>query len=104
MKQYHVKITNEALLDMEMLYKYIALELLAPDNAIDQYNRIADAIFKLDNFPERFQIFDSNLESIKELRRMPVDNYSVFYAIKGNSVIITGVLYSASDIFMRIKE
>ena len=33
---------------MESIYEYIAEELLAPDTAMGQYNRIADAIETLD--------------------------------------------------------
>lgn len=48
MKYYTVEITNEALADMEQLYNHIAYVLQAPENAMDQYNRIADAILTLD--------------------------------------------------------
>ena len=48
MKQYTVEITNEALADMEQIYNHIAYALQAPENAMDQYNRIADAILTLD--------------------------------------------------------
>lgn len=47
-----------------------------------QYNRIADEILTLDTFPERFRIMDSEPEKRMELRRMLVDNYSVFYTIQ----------------------
>jgi len=50
MKRYTVEITNEALADMEQLYNHIALKLLAPENAMGQYNRIADEILKLDSW------------------------------------------------------
>ena len=40
MKRYKVEITKEALLDMENIYKYIAIELESPENAMGQYNRI----------------------------------------------------------------
>lgn len=56
-KQYTVEITNEALADMEQLYNHIANVLLAPENAIGQYDRIADAILTLDTcFRYRKQI------------------------------------------------
>ena len=103
MKQYTVEITDEALADMEQLYNHIAFVLLAPDNAMGQYNRIADAILKLDVFSERFRIMDSEPEHSKGIRRMPIDNYSVFYVIKHDRVIVTDVLYSASDIEERLK-
>lgn len=67
MKQYKVEITKEALQDMEDIYNYIAIDLLAPDNAMGQYNRIADEILTLDTFPERFRIMDSEPEKRMEL-------------------------------------
>ena len=98
MKQYTVEITDEALADMEQIYNHIAYVLRAPENAMGQYNRIADEILKLDVFPERFRIMDSEPERLKGIRRMLVDNYSVFYVIRDDRVIVTDVLYSASDI------
>ena len=92
MKHYTVEITNEALADMEQLYNHIAYVLQAPENAMDQYNRIADAILTLDTMAERIRI-----------RRLLVDNYSVFFVIQGDKVIVTDVLYSASDIESRLK-
>lgn len=104
MKKYTVEITNEALKDMEQLYNHIAYVLLAPENAIGQYNRIADAILELETLPERFCIMDFEPEHTMGMRKMMVDNYSIFYVIKENSVIVTAVLYSASDITNRLKE
>ena len=104
MKQYRVEITEHALVDMEQLYDHIAYALLAPENAMGQYNRIAESILKLDIFPERFRIMDSEPEHSMEIRRMPVDNYLVFYVVKENQVIVTNVLYGASDIEKRLRE
>ena len=103
MKHYTVEITNEALADMEQLYNHIAYVLQAPENAMDQYNRIADAILTLDTMAERIRIMESEPERSKEMRRLLVDNYSVFFVIQGDKVIVTDVLYSASDIESRLK-
>ena len=103
-KPYTVEITEEALADMEQIYQYIAEELLSPENAIGQYNRIADAILTLDEFPERCHVMNTEPERSRGIRRMLVDNYSVFYIIKENRVIVTDVLYSASDIEHRLKH
>lgn len=103
MEKYEIEITKEALRDMEEIYNYIANELLSPDNAIYQYNRIAESILQLDIFPEKFRILESNIEKQKKIRRMPVDNYSVFYVIKENRVIVISVLYSASNIQAKLK-
>ncbi|MDE7477944.1 MAG: type II toxin-antitoxin system RelE/ParE family toxin [Lachnospiraceae bacterium] len=104
MKQYTVEITDEALADLEQLYNYIAYTLCASENAIGQYNRICDEILKLDTLPERFRIMDSEPEHSNGIRRMQVDNYSVFYVIEKDRVIVTNVLYSGSDIGSRLNQ
>lgn len=103
MEEYEVQITEEALSDMEAVYRYIAEKLLSPENALGQYNRIADEILSLRLFPERNRLVEFEPERSQGLRRMLVDNYSVFYVVRGGRVIVTGVLYSASDIERRLK-
>ena len=88
------------------VYDYILVDApptLGPENAMDQYNRIADAILTLDTMAERIRIMESEPERSKEMRRLLVDNYSVFFVIQGDKVIVTDVLYSASDIESRLK-
>lgn len=102
MKRYKLQITDRALADMEDIYVYIAEQLLAPENAMGQYNRIAEAIQNLNVFPERVQIMESEPEHTMGLRQLPIDNFSVFYVIEDNRVVVTRVLYSASDISKRL--
>lgn len=104
MEKYAVRITDEALEDMENVYRYIAEKLQSPENAARQYNRIADSILELEVFPERCRLVDFKPERESGLRRLLVDNYSVFYIIRENQVIVTNVLYSAADIEQRLKE
>lgn len=65
MKHYTVEITNAALADMDQLYNHIAYVLQAPENAMDQYNRIADAILTLDTMAERIHIMESERNGAK---------------------------------------
>lgn len=104
MKQYKIQITNTALSDMEEIYSYIAEQLQSPEAAMGQYNRIADAIETLDTFPERVKLMETEEERTLEVRQMPVDNFSVFFHIREERVIITNVLYSASDIAKRLLD
>ena len=104
MKQYVVRITDRALADMEEIYNYIAIQLQAPENAMGQYNRIAEAIEELYVFPERVKLMESEPERIMGLRQLVIDNYSVFYVIEGMDVIVTRDLYSAMDISRRLLE
>lgn len=104
MKQYVVRITDRALADMEEIYNYIAIQLQAPENAMGQYNRIAEAIEGLHVFPERVKLMESEPERIMGLRQLVIDNYSAFYVIGDMEVIVTRVLYSAMDISRRLLE
>ncbi len=104
MKHYTVQITDKALADMEGIYEYIAINLQAPENALGQYNRIAEAIEELNVFPERVRIMESEPEHTMGLRQLPVDNYSVFYVVKEERVIVARVLYSACDLGKRLLE
>jgi plasmid stabilization system protein ParE len=103
MKQYSEQITDKALEDMEKIYTYIAEQLQTPENAIGQYNRIAEVIQKLNVFPERVRIMESEPEHTMGLRQLPIDNFSAFYVIEDDNVIVTRVLYSASDISKRLS-
>lgn len=104
MKQYTVRITDRALVDMEEIYNYIAIQLQAPENAMKQYNRIAEAIEELRVFPKRVKVMESKPEQIMGLRQLVIDNYSAFYVIGDMEVIVTRVLYSSMDIGRRLLE
>ena len=104
MNKFSVNITDEALNDMDKLYEYIAIVKQAPENAMGQYNRIADAILTLDEFPDKYGLFDSKPEHSMGIHRMIVDNYVVCYVIDSEVVTVTDVLYGASDVHNRLKE
>ena len=104
MEKYEVNITDEALDDMEKIYEYIAFELFSPENAMGQYNRIADAILTLDSLPDRFALFESEPEHSWGMRRMVVDNYLVCYIVDTGIVTVTDVLYGASNVHVRLSE
>ena len=104
MEKYEVNVTDEALDDMEKIYEYIAFELLSPENAMGQYNRIADAILTLDSLPDRFALFESEPEHSWGMRRMVVDNYLVCYIVDSGIVTVTDVLYGTSNVHVRLGE
>ncbi len=104
MDKYNVLITDKALGDMNEIYTYIAEILKEPETAAKQYDRIADSIEKLNVFPYRIKVMDSEPERSWGLRQFRVDNYSVFYLIENKNVIVIRVLYSMSDINKRLTE
>ena len=104
MTTYKVKLTKDAQQDMRALHDYIADVLQAPETADHQRSRLADAILKLDILPERHPLVSFEPERTQGIRRMTVDNYSVFYRIAGDEVIVIDVFYSASDCVRRFHS
>ena len=78
MDQYTVQMTDEALSNMEEIYRYIADKLKSSENAIGQYNRIADEILSLHIFPARYPLVDFEQERSLRLHGRLFDNYAVF--------------------------
>ena len=104
MEKFTVKITESALADMDEIYNYIATTLCAPATAAKKYNRIADEILTLSEWPYRYGIPSIRICEELKLHRMLVDNFSVFYLIRDPDVIVTDVLYSASDLSNRLND
>ena len=103
MKRFDIEITHEAIKDLERIYLHIDNNLLAPEKASGQYERITQKIMKLDTMPERCRLIESEPEHSRGLRIMTVDNYSVIYVVEDQRVIVTNILYSASDLHNRLK-
>lgn len=55
---YHVNYSAEAKQDLRDIYSYIAFELLEPDTATGQTQRIMDAILTLNNMPMRHTLYE----------------------------------------------
>ena len=53
---YEVIITDQANVDLRGIYEYITFELLSPDNAAGQLDRLEEHILGLEEFPEKYRI------------------------------------------------
>lgn len=102
MKQYTIKILPRAKQNISDLFGYIALELQNPFSAKSQSRDIMDAIRNLAYLPERCKAIGGWKGA--PLRRLMVNNQSILYIIKGNSVIVTHILYSRSNIPGRLGK
>lgn len=96
---YGITITEQADSDLRGIYEYIAFELLSPDNAAGQLDRLEENIITLEEFPEKFRLYEKEPWHSRGLRVMPVDNYLVFYIVEKDSGIVTviRVMYSGRD-------
>lgn len=78
MKRYDIEITDNGLLDM-------------------------GPIERLEAMPARYPIIKSGELERREIRLVPVDNYSVLYFVRENSVVVMDVFYNGTDIRSRFK-
>ena len=97
---YEVITTNQADVDLRGIYEYIAFELLSPDNASRQLERLEEHIIGLEEFPEKFRPYEKEPWHSRGLRVMPVDNYLVFYIPNTATGIVTviRVMYVGRDV------
>lgn len=97
---YDVIVTEQADADLRGIYEYIAFELLSPDNASVQLDRLEKAIMELDQFPNKYRLYESEVWSDRQLRLMPVDNFLVFYIVERDKGFVTviRVMYGGRDI------
>ena len=72
---FDVQISEQADSDLRGIFEYIAFELLAPENATGQLDRLEEAISKLDHMPEKFRRYEREPWLSRGLRVFPVDNY-----------------------------
>lgn len=86
---YDVQISGQADRDLRDIFEYIAFELLAPENAVGQLDRLEDAISKLDDMPEKFRRYGREPWRSRGFRVFPVDNYLVFYIPNTETKIVT---------------
>ena len=97
---YEVITTDQTDADLRGIYEYIAFELLSPDNAAGQLERLEEHITGLEVFPEKFRPYEKEPWKSRGLRVMPVDNYLVFYIPNKDTGIVTviRVMYAGRDV------
>lgn len=100
MMTYEVVTTAQAESDLRDIYEYIAFELLSPDNAAGQLDRLEEHIMELETFPEKYRVYEKEPWKSRGLHIMPVDNYLVFYIPDQNArtVTIIRVMYDGRDV------
>ena len=55
---YEVELSDQAETDLREIYEYIAFELLSPDHASGQLDRLETHIERLGEFPEKFRRYE----------------------------------------------
>lgn len=100
MENYAVQYTPLAVEDLRNIYAYIARTLLEPSTALKQTDRIREGIRSLSAMPSRHAIVDWEPWRSLQIRKMPVDNYVVFYSVNPelHSVTVFRIFYGGRNI------
>ncbi len=103
---YEVTITKRAEEDLRGIYEYIAFQLLAPDNAKGQLDRLEGRILGLGEFPERFCSYEKGPWLNRGLRVTLVDRYRIFYIPDKEKGIVSviRVLYEGMDVDKQLEK
>ena len=87
--KYKVAYSPEARTDIRSIYSYIRNVLKEPKTAKEQSIRIREQIKTLDTFPERNTPIDWEPWLSMGMRKMPVDNFVVFYLTDNETHTVT---------------
>lgn len=99
MIKYNLVIAEAAEADLYEIADYISYELKEPDTALKQLVKIQEAMATLEELPERHSLVKDKYLAAKGIRKLPIDNYLIFYTVNKstNAVNIIRVLYSRRD-------
>lgn len=103
---YDVIVTEQADADLREIYEYITFELLSPDHASAQLDRLENAIVALEQFPDKHRLYEVGAWRDRGLHLMPVDNFLVFYVVDREKGVVTviRVMYSGRDTDRELRE
>ena len=104
MERYTIRFSPKAFDDLEKINKYICDKLLEPNIAYKTSKLITDEINKLEEFPFRNPNVFSSKNKYKNLKKMIVKKYIIFYDVTEDAKIINilRILYASSEWIKKI--
>ena len=99
MDKYRVELSSIAIKDIKRIIRYIKKQLKEPLIAEKYGELFIEEASRLEIFPERHLIVSEDKIKFKNIRRLQVKNYCVFYRINDEKRVVTieRVLYGASN-------
>lgn len=106
MDRYSIVYSPAAKEDLFGIYSYIATQLLVPQTAANQVNRIRNTIRSLEHHPRLHSIVDWEPWLSLGMRKLPVNNYIVFYYADetAKEVRIVRIVYGGRDLKNILKD
>ncbi len=99
-KSMNIHYSNEALDDLKEIYTHLAYELLVPETARRQIDRIRKAVLALEYMPLRHPLVGFEPWNSMQIRQLIVDNYLVYYLVEDekNLIEIARIFYGRRDV------
>ncbi|MBT9172719.1 MAG: hypothetical protein DDT21_01105 [Syntrophomonadaceae bacterium] len=99
MDKYAVKLLTRAYQDLDSIYAYIAEILLETGTAKKLLEEMEDAIFSLEELPQRGSLRKNGAYANKGYRQLFIKNFTVIYRVDEGKkqVVIVAVRYSKSQ-------
>lgn len=92
-------MTEPATGDLLATAQYIAKELKEPAAAKKLVSKIREAVMSLSEMPSRHALVTDEHLALLGIRKLPVENYIVFYVISETNIVVTviRILYGRRD-------
>ena len=106
MSDWKVILAPDFRADVRAIHSYIANTLLVPEKALNQIRRIMDMDKSLNEMPMRFTLYEKEQWHSRGLRKVPVDNFIVFYwpNEKTKEVVAFHAFYGGQNIDEIMRE
>ena len=97
--RYEVKLTAQAIEQIEETAQYISKVLLEPETARSWMDALQSQIERLDSMPSRYPLTEEEPWHTEGIRKMPVKNFHVYYLVdeEEKAVWVTAVIYGRRD-------
>lgn len=98
--KYAVKLSAEAVKDINGIYEYIAAALGEKEIAVNMISLIEKNILSLDEMPGRYKLYENEPWKSRGVHIMQVKKYLVFYVVDDNekAVNVFRVIYGSRNI------
>jgi plasmid stabilization system protein ParE len=95
LKKYRIDIKPTA--ENDLIRRFEQIEKDSPQNAVNWYLDIIEAIEKLDQLAERCPIAPEDIDIQKGIRHLIIGNYRVLYFIEGDTVSVLHIRHHKHD-------
>lgn len=103
---YEVKVTRQALEQMQEITHYIAHELCAPDAAYNLLDEMENTINSLADMPRRMSLVDEEPWRTEGVRKALVKNFIIYFWVDDENVKVQviAVIYEKRDQLEQLKR